>query len=57
MSEDTVAKMEKYGGRFVKALANAWRCADLANKRTLEDAFADLFNRYASMPNGRDDDV
>ena len=34
-----VEAMEKYGGSFVKALADAWNHADPINKKKLEDTF------------------
>lgn len=37
--------MEKYGGSFVKALANAWCKADPINKRLLETTFI-YFEQY-----------
>lgn len=43
----TVEAMERFGGGFVKALANAARHADLENYETLRDAFAKTWHRYA----------
>jgi len=37
--------MEKYGGSFVKALANAWHHADINNKKKLETTFP-YFEEY-----------
>ena len=37
--------MEKYGGSFVKALAEAWYRADPQNKQILEDNFV-YFETY-----------
>ena len=42
----TVENMEKYGGDFVKALANCIRRADPINYRKLKDTFAEYFQTY-----------
>ncbi len=39
--------MQKFGGQFVKSLAVAARCADLANYEILRKAFSHLFGRYS----------
>lgn len=36
------------GGSFAAHLANAYTVADSGNRRRLEDAFGDLFRRYAT---------
>jgi hypothetical protein len=36
---NNIEAMEKYGGSFVKSLANAWYHADPINKKKLEDTF------------------
>ena len=41
--------MEKYGGAFVKALAEAFRRADPHNFRRLKEAFPELWERYTKM--------
>lgn len=42
----TVENMEKYGGSFVKALAECVRRADPMNYRKLKDTFAEYFQTY-----------
>lgn len=48
MCENNIEAMEKYGGSFVKALANAWYKADNFNKKILESSFAyfEEYNKY-----------
>jgi len=41
-----VEKMEKYGGSFVKALAQAFYHADPINFIRLKGAFPDYWNQY-----------
>lgn len=43
---ETVEKMEKYGGSFVKALANCCHRADESNFRILKAAFGHIFSEY-----------
>jgi hypothetical protein len=43
----TVASMERHGGGFCRALAQAWYVADIGNKRRLEDAFAHILEDFA----------
>jgi hypothetical protein len=38
--------MQMYGGSFARAIADAWVCADPANRARLEAAFSDLFQSY-----------
>ena len=38
--------MEDRGGNFAKSLAQCWRCADPDNRRKLETAFRDVFQKY-----------
>jgi len=38
--------MEQYGGSFARAIARAYRLADVHNAEKLEEAFAPLFNSY-----------
>jgi hypothetical protein len=47
MTLDIAGRMLLYGGSFAKAIADAWMCADPENRARLEQAFADLFARYA----------
>jgi pyruvate/2-oxoacid:ferredoxin oxidoreductase beta subunit len=44
-----VEAMEKYGGSFVKALANACRHADHYNLGKLRITFSDYWNTYREM--------
>lgn len=41
-----IALMEKYGGSFVTAIAQALRYADPANRQRLLNAFPDLVEKY-----------
>lgn len=41
-----IDNMEKYGGSFVKALAECLRRADKFNRATLVDAFAKYMDEY-----------
>ena len=43
----TVAAMERHGGSFCRALAQAWYLADDTNKRHLEEAFTHILAKYA----------
>ena len=45
--EKIIRAMEEFGGSFVKALALAYRRADLENKKRLEKCFKDVFDRYS----------
>ena len=42
----TIAAMERHGGGFCSALAQAWFRADGSNKRRIEGAFAHLLTEY-----------
>lgn len=44
-----VEAMEKYGGSFVKALANAARHADHQNLGKLRQAFSEYWSTYREM--------
>ena len=46
---DIYNSMRIYGGSFVRALAEAYRCADHVNKALLEKAFPQLFNKYREL--------
>ncbi len=50
MTEDekywTILAMEKFGGSFVKALANALRCADMSNTVKIYNAWPDYLKEY-----------
>ena len=43
--------MQKYGGSFVKALAECLIRADPINYKKLKDAFTDYFLQYKGMAN------
>lgn len=42
----TFAAMERHGGGFCRALAQAWYIGDCGNKRRLEDAFAHILKKF-----------
>ena len=44
---DAAYEMQKQGGHFARAIAEAYFFADSQNRATLVDAFKDLFARYA----------
>lgn len=44
-----VEAMEKYGGSFVKALAECFRCADPVNFQRLRATFPDYWSQYVLM--------
>ena len=43
----TVASMERHGGGFCRALAQAWYKADPRNKQRIEHAFAHILIDFA----------
>lgn len=43
----TVASMERHGGGFCRALAQAWYKADRSNRARIETAFAQLLADFA----------
>lgn len=45
----TVENMEKYGGSFVKALAECARRADPINLRKIKDTWSEYWNQYENM--------
>ena len=45
-SEHALRAMERRGGDFAKALADAYRAADPKNQQRLAVAFPDYFERY-----------
>jgi len=45
---DTIDKMQKYGGSFVKSIAEAWLHADPVNRHKLEETFS-YFKEYDEM--------
>ena len=46
---DVIEAMEKYGGSFVVALAQAFRRADLTNFAKLKAAFPEYWKQYEEM--------
>jgi hypothetical protein len=46
---DVIDTMQKYGGSFAKAIAEAFRRADSENFKRLQDAFPELWEQYAQM--------
>lgn len=50
LAQHTNRSMKRFGGGFVKALAEAWSRADLENRRKLETAFPELFQQYSQFP-------
>lgn len=44
--DDVLDAMEKYGGGFIKALAQAWRKADMSNAAILRSSFRKYFVQY-----------
>lgn len=44
-----IAKMEQYGGSFVKALANAARHADTVNLAKIKMTFREYWDSYRNM--------
>lgn len=52
MTDDQIAvveAMDKWGGGFVKALAEAFRRADPVNFRVLRNAFPEYWVQYSEM--------
>jgi hypothetical protein len=47
----TFLAIERHGGNFCAALANAWYKADAGNKARIEAAFPDLLERYGPDSN------
>ncbi len=46
----TLELMDKFGGSFASSLANAYRCADVNNRRKIFFTWPELFEEY--HPNG-----
>ncbi len=44
--------MERFGGSFVRALAEAWRKADADNSARLEQAFPEYAREYLDLAKG-----
>lgn len=49
VNREVLKTMHQYGGSFAKALANAWMFADSGNSLKLYEAFTDLYLRYETM--------
>lgn len=49
---DLLMAMQKYGGGFASALAQAWLLADLNNKRKLRNEFRELLESYRPFLKG-----
>jgi hypothetical protein len=47
--DDVLEAMDRFGGSFVQALAQCWRCADDRNRHVLKDAFANYWTHYAEI--------
>lgn len=47
--EEVLEKMERYGGSFVKKLAELYRLADPFNKKKLEKYFREYFEEYRNF--------
>jgi len=47
--DTTTGMMQRYGGSFVQALAEAWIRADAGNLKKLHVAFGDIWDRYHKM--------
>lgn len=46
---ETIETMKRFGGSFVKNLAECFRTADEINFRKLRATFPDYWNQYAEM--------
>lgn len=46
---DAVHAMRQHGGQFVKAIAQAWLCADPLNQARVKAAFFPEFDRYRAV--------
>lgn len=49
MKTETLDKMQKYGGSFVRQLAVLWIIADQENRDKIEAAFGDIFDKYENI--------
>ncbi len=47
--QDTIDAMKRYGGSFVKQLAELYMLGDPINQRRLAREFSDYFERYARI--------
>lgn len=46
---EVIDAMRRYGGSFVRALAETAACADCNNLRRLKEAFPDYWKHYAEV--------
>lgn len=53
--ENIAIKMEKYGGKFVKHLAQVIRAADPDNLEILKNSFKDYFDKYFNFGKEKED--
>ena len=44
---EIVQAMQRHGGSFVRALAEAWQVADEINRRKIRDTWSEYFGLYA----------
>lgn len=44
-----ISKMSRYGGSFVKSLAECYRHADMINKNKLTTTFPEYFEKYLNF--------
>jgi len=51
--DEVIESMERYGGHFIQALANAARKADLDNLRKIKEAFLQEWQKYSDLAEGR----
>lgn len=49
IDSNTLEMMKRFGGGFVKTLADLYWTADPINARKLEDAFPEYFAQYKAM--------
>jgi len=47
--EEVLERMEKYGGSFVRTLAELYRHADIFNKAKIEKYFREYFEEYRNF--------
>lgn len=46
---EVIRLMKDIGGSFVQSLAETWKRADIDNKKKLEQAFPEIWERYRKM--------
>jgi len=47
--EDVAQEMHRFGGSFIRALAQAWYAADIQNRMRIQTAFPDYWTEYADI--------